>query len=810
MFKSIAQKFHEWRGGSSESKKNSFMMILLIIMTTVGAFFFIPVSGMSVIASKGYFFVLMGLLMLLAYGVSVLKQGEISVSKNWIIRILGLMLTVEFIGALLSPSFSVSILGHGFEASSWIFLLVITTVVMVAYRTVRSYDRVGSIFAGAVIGILATVLFQIARFVFGGSALSLGVLTSTTSSLFGSWIDFAAILAFVVMFCVITLELGGLKKSIRSVVGIMGIIAVIVLAFMNIRTIWIILGFISLVIALYVFTLAFWDSEAKTYRKNRSVPWYSLAIVILSIVCIFFGSTLNSLASKHQSINSNDVRLSLSATARAGVASIIHNSITGYGPNTFSSVWNMAKPPAVSGTDFATTSFAYGSGYIPTQMATNGILGFVGWIALVLMVLWLIITSLAKGFDSSLDRYVMTLLAGSILFLMVLMIFTIVSGYIIILFAVLLGSLIGISSEKNNESEIVRSFMSDPRASFFGILGVTLLIIVIIFTTYLEARKVIGSVYAVKGVNAENAQNVDSALNNFALAAVFAPDDSYSRELSALTISKVSQLTATVTQANRDAVTKQAESILGSALAYAQSAVALNSADYQNWVAQGNVYRTLVTLGVADAAANAKDSYTQAQKKNPHDPGMFLLFAQLDLAQSDTDGALDQIAQSISYYPTSAAYLLRAQIQVSKQNYTDATTSMTEALRLDPYNATTAYQLGLLFYQQADYTHAIAAFKTAIYDNRSFGLAYGYLGVSYEKSGDMTNANAVYDYMHKQSDQADALINQIKNPSSATTPSTGSISSPQASSGQVILPPKISPNTLKSPSKQVAPTTKKK
>ena len=804
MFKSIAKKFHEWRGSSTESHRGSFMMVLLITLVSIGSFFFIPASGMSVTASKEYFFIIIGLVMALGYGISTLKQGEIRISKNPIFKVLGIILVVELIGSIMSPSFGISLIGHGFETSSWLFLFIFTVILLIAYRTIRSYEQVATVFVGALIGITVTVIFQLARFVMGGSHLSLGVLTSGTANLFGSWSDFGAVLGFIVMFCVWTLELGGLRKGIKWIVAILGLVSIAMLAFMDIRVIWIILGFISLASALYVFTFAFWDSESKTYRKNRNIPWYSLMIVIISIACIFFGNVLNSIASHHELISSNDVRLSIATTARVGITSIIHNPATGYGPNTFSSVWNMSKPPIVSGTNFSTTQFAYGSGYITTQMATNGILGLVGWIALIGLIIWFVIKSLAKGFNSSLDRYVVTLLSGSILLLLVMMFFMVVSSYLLILFGVLLGSFMGITSEKNNESEVVTSFMNDPRTSFFGILGITLLIVVIIFALYIETRKMIGGVYAVKGVNAESAQNLEGAVNDFTLATAFAQDDLYDRELSALTVEKVNQLTSTITQANHDVVAKQAESILGTALSYAQSAVAINSADYQNWIAEGNIYRTLVTLGISDAAGNAATAYTQAQKRNPHDPEMFLLFAQLDLAQSDTDGALSKIVQSINYYPTTEAYILRAQIQISKQDYSDAIVSMTEALRLDPYNATTAYQLGLLFYQQNDYAHAISAFKVAIYDNGSFGLAYGYLGVSYEKSGDITDANTIYAYMRTKSDQADTLINQIKNGATTTTSSTSSTNSGQTSTSTLL------PSTSKSTPKQVAPTAKKK
>ncbi|MDB4984310.1 MAG: ral transcriptional co-repressor, acts together with Tup1p, glucose repression mediator protein [Patescibacteria group bacterium] len=796
MFKTITKKFQEWRGATGVTS-DSFMMTVLMIMVTLGPVFFIPVLGMSAIASKGYFFAILGLVLLLGIGVSILRRGEIRITKNWIFRILGILLAIELLGAILSPAFGMSFLGYGFETNSWMFLLIFSVTCLAAYRTIRSYERIGIVYGGIALGTIVLALVHIARFFVGATHLTFGVLGTSTSSLVGSWSDFGIVLGFLVLFSVITLELGGLRKGIKAFLIAILVLACACLAFMNLQVVWIIIGFMSLATALYIFTLAFWDSEAKAYRKHRSVPWYALAVVIVSIVCLFFGSALNTLAGRHQSIVSNDIRLSQSATARAGVQAIAHNPITGYGPNTFGNVWNLAKPPAVSGTAFAGSTFSYGSGFITTQLATNGVLGIIGWIALLVAILFLIVKSLAKGFESSLERYIVTLLSASIIFLLVAGFFLITGSYILILLAVLVGALIGIRSDNDPKAETVRSFMSDPRASFFGILGVTILIIAIIFAGYLELRKVIGAVHAVRGSNYEAAGNLDMSITQFSLAAAYAPHDVYYRELSALTIARVNQLSSSVTQANKEQVTKQAQSVLGTALAQAQAATRVNPADYQNWIAVGNVYRTLVSLGITDAAAQAKTAYGEAQKRDPHDPAIYLALAQLALAQNDTDGANALIAQSIDYYPTTGAYILRAQIQVSKQDYAGAITSMTAALTLDPYNATTAYQLGLLFYHQADYAHAIAAFKQAILSNRSFGLAYGYLGVSYEKSGDQTDADAVYAYMRKQSDQSDALISQIKGTDATPAPT-------------VQEPANLTPTGTKAPAKTVAPAAKKK
>lgn len=798
MFKAISHHAKNLRGRLGMSRE-SFGMILLVLAAFIGPLFFIPVAGMSVVASKGYFFAFIGILFLLMFAITSLKDGSVSLPGHWLFRVLGIAIVVEFVGALLSPAIRMSLVGYGFESSTWLFLVVFCAFCLGAYRLVRSYDRAGAIIGGVMAGGIILMLWQVIRYIAGPTFLGFGVLGTSVSSAIGSWSDLGLMFGAIALVSVVTLELGGLRSGVKWIISAIGGLASLLLLFMNNQTVWIIVGFMALAVSLYVFTLAYWDSETKSYRKSHRAPWFGIALVIVSMLGIFFGSSLNSIASSHQSLVSADVRLSNSATARALVQSIVHNPATGYGPNMFSAAWNMAKPPSVSATQFAGASFGYGSGYLPTMLATHGVLGIAVWIAIIGMILSIVVRAAMSGYDSSIERYLSILLASVALYLAIATWFAIPGSFFIILLAIVLGSLLGLREMRAPAPAGEWSFIKDPRASFFGILVTTAAILAILFVGYVETRNVIGSVYAARGIQAESRGNLGVSIERFGLASAYAGADAYYRELSALVMSQISQV-ASAANSNKEAAAAQANAIFGNALGAASAAVSANRSDYQNWMALGNAYQTMAGYGVADAVSKAKDAYAQAAKRNPHDPVTKLALANLALATKDADGALGLIKDSIDYYPTSSAYILRAQIEASQNKPDDAAASLKAALALDPYNAQLAYQLGLLSYRNGNYGDAVSAFGRTVSVAPSFYPAYAYLGVSYDKAGDSAHANQVYDHLRQIYAKADDLISQVKNgsqvqaqqpvaPASATQPE-GAIVKPAAAQKPVAQPAK--------------------
>jgi tetratricopeptide (TPR) repeat protein len=251
------------------------------------------------------------------------------------------------------------------------------------------------------------------------------------------------------------------------------------------------------------------------------------------------------------------------------------------------------------------------------------------------------------------------------------------------------------------------SFVKDPRASFFGILGVTVVIIATFLGGYSMVRKLASFVHDTRGVVAMARGDLATAAGEINLATMYASHDAYHIQLAQLALGDASKLLTGLTESNKQVVSKQAEQVLGIALGHAKAATTQNPLSYKNWVMLGNVYRSAVTLGVSDAVALAKDAYAEAQKRNPSDAALYLNNANLALANKDTAAAYKSIQDSIDLFPTRDAYLLRAQVQIGQQKWSDVVVSLKQAIAMDQSNAP----------------------------------LYVYLGVAYEKSGDSDNAN---------------------------------------------------------------------
>ncbi len=795
MFKNIKHFVREQIFSRVSISGDSFMYGLLAFLVILEPLFFIPVRAFSVSSSKGFLVFFIGIMGLLSYGVYVLRKGVLIFPRQKIFVTLFLLVLTGVLGSFLSMGFVHAFLGYGFETTSWLFLALFALIIFFSYLVLNSYERMGMLYGGMFLVFIVFAITHVVRYLVGPAFANLGVLGSSTSTLIGSWGDLGIFFGLIALFCGVTLELAGLKKAVKWVVAITGVIAVVLLMAMNISIVWVVLGLVTLILSLYLFSFAYWDTEAHSYKKTERVPWFVLTLFIISVISIFFGGFFNNLASRHQNISWNDVRPSWGMTLKVAEQSFVHNFATGYGPNSFGGVWSLVKPKELSGGDVSRTDFSQGVGFVPTQLATNGILGAIFWILFFVGVLRMLVRKTRAGFTHSLDRYFAIGIGISILYLGILAWVYVPGSYLLILLAILVGAFIALFDNNSEKGDRVFSFIKDPRASFFGILGVTLLIVGTLLLGYIGLRKTISFVHYTKGMVALNQNKLTEANAQITTAAAYANHDIYHHQLASFALSDIGQIVSKGAGANKDTASKKAEQVLGIALAHAQAATQINSLDYKNWILLGDVYRTMVTLGVTDAYDRATSAYQEAIKRNPNDSTMVLYFAQLALAKKDTTGALNFIKDSISKYPTSDAYIVRAQIQLSQQGYDSASESLKAALALDPYNADLAYQYGLLLLSQRHYTDAIPVLQRVVLINRNYAIAYVYLGYAYERAGDMDNANKVYEYVKKQFPGGADAITAVKN---------GQIDQPAPTTTD-----DATKDTSKLPAKKVAPTPKK-
>jgi tetratricopeptide (TPR) repeat protein len=185
------------------------------------------------------------------------------------------------------------------------------------------------------------------------------------------------------------------------------------------------------------------------------------------------------------------------------------------------------------------------------------------------------------------------------------------------------------------------------------------------------------------------------------------------------------------------------EESLRESIEAARSAVSDNPASYQNWVALGIIYSSLVAepLKVEGAYDNARFAYNEAKKRNPTNPELSLLFAQLELSNSNPEAARSFIREAIVLKEDYAdAYLMLAQMEIQAGNTAEAIASAEQLVFLMPNNAGLYFELGLLKYSSGDYTGAAEAFILALGVVPDYANAQYYLGLSFAQLGQLDDA----------------------------------------------------------------------
>lgn len=722
MFKFLTHPFKSL-GSIIAQSSNSIAFIIIGITTILGPILFVPFGSLGIQTGKGFLLGLLAIIGLLVIGITILKQGIFSVPRNPIFLILLGISCAAALGALFSAKFSMAFLGYGFESTTWFFVTAFGLFVFLAYQAVRDYDRIILIYGGLFSAFFVLGIIHTLRFLIGPQFLNLGVLNTSTSTLIGAWSDLGIFAGVILLLSVLTLQLVGLVRFVKWFVAGVGILAGIFLMVFGMKIIWVIIGFVSLLLTLYLFAFAYWDSHSHTYKHDHRVPWYVLLLFIVSLIGIFFGGAFNIFANRHQNIAYNDLRPSVGMTLEVAKKSLSHNFITGYGPNSFSQVWALSKPLSLSGTPFSGTDFSGGSSYVTSQVATNGLLGAILWISFFVLVGYSVLKRLSLGFERGFDRF-MALSLGTIIIFLSIMSFVMIPGnYLLILLAVGIGTFLGTFLPIHVKTI---SFIKDPRASFFGILSITIIILGTLLGGYIVGRKLISFISDTRGLSVIAKGDVQGGLVNINNAAAYASHDVYHAQLAQLALNDATRITSS--QGDKKNLAQQAEQVLGIALGQAKLAVDKNPASYKNWQLLGDIYNTAVLFGVKDAFTPATDAYTNAKQRNPNDATMELNFANLALANNDTVGALKFIQNSLDRYPTRDAYLLRAQIQIGQKKWGDVVASLRQAILLDSSNA----------------------------------RLYVYLGVAYEKSGDMKNAEQVYNLIRNQFMDGADVINQVR------------------------------------------------
>ncbi len=641
-------------------------------------------------------------------------------------------------------------------------------------------ERLWSFYQALFIGATMVAVFQIINIVVSVEHFLPGFLKGISSgNLVGNWNDFALLFGLIILLCIATIELLKTKGLFMAMQYFLLISGVFFLIIVNVPLVWILVGLFSIII--FVYTISIQQArirEDEAAHEKKKFPFVSLVMIFICLIFLIGNNSIGNLISRNLSVYNVDVHPGASTTLQIAYKAIRHNPLFGTGPNTFVMDWALWQPKEVAQSVFWNVDFVNGYSSLMTFVVTTGLLGIFAWLLFLYAVIKKIITSIQKVLHAHVSNY----------FTMSTLIVTIYSWATIIFYTpnftmfacafVSSGMLVALLVM--NQSVHVRefSFLHDPRASFFSILILMILMIVTLSTTYVYAEKFASLIYFSKGqVSTNTIESLAQSERHLSNALLLDQNDVYYRTLSQVYLADIGIIINDKTR-SADSLKPDVERLISLAESSAKSAISQNPKQYLNYMNLGNLYSSLVPLAVRSSYESAVVAYEKARALAPNNPSILLSRASLEVAHKNNDEAKKFIDQALllkSDY-TDALFLL-AQINISEGNMSEAIKQAEKASIVAPNDSTVFFKLGLLKYNNADYQGSINAFQQALKLNSQYLDAAFLLGQSYKKAGRIDEARDMFNALTKRlpnnQDVKDALssLSQTFTAPVPTTPS---------------------------------------
>jgi tetratricopeptide (TPR) repeat protein len=481
-----------------------------------------------------------------------------------------------------------------------------------------------------------------------------------------------------------------------------------VLIVINYQWLWLLLAVVTMFIAAMRF---------RTYEHFH----YAFAIIVLALFFALVSTRLPAFAPGLVETHAG-VRATLTATE-----GVLHGwrSLFGSGPATFSFTASLyPSPPPDQGHDF-----------IMTLLATNGIVGLI-------LFLTLVVSALGPFFElSAFDTDLAASVAGSTFLIVSLFFFQAFFVGLIIVFL-----LLGVEAGEVSRREV--SFSAVPRPwTLVVAIGTMVFAALALVGIYLIGEQYIAEVFYARSNSAVAAGRLDDAFHDVSTAIMLARRDVYMRAASQILIAEARRLAAVGDISNATGL----PSVIASAVQTAQGAVAQNPLDAGNWSNLGSVYETVLPI-VSGADQLAEESYQKASVLDPANPLWDLSAARVYieaadlLSQGDPSSTVMRktawtnaqalLEQSIGiddgYAP---ARVLLAELFLKEGDMGQAIEKVQELRQQNPLDPGIAFELGYLYYQSNQMDQAQEEFQMAVLLDPNYANARYFLGLVYEGRG---------------------------------------------------------------------------
>ena len=701
------------------SDATSGMLLLGMRSVVVGFAFLLPIFFLPGIWSAlGFQKVLLALVAIVIVVIigSLLMLRTREVKTALPISLLGFvaLTAVAYASALWSPDSTLAIRGSVIGVQTVLFLLVMlgVSILPLVLQNAKRFTLLTLTAFGSGLGLL---LAYVVLRLFAGPVLSLGSFPAVTQAPAGNFNDLALLAGLTVIAIVITLLQLPLKIVAKVALSVTAVLALIVLAVVNFFYVWLVVGFFGLLVLLYLlsrdmlFTAA---AETSSIKSSRTVTALAAIICVVSAVFIVAGDYAGQAASSWFEVEYLEVRPSFEATTDIARAVYQDNWLLGTGPNQFADAWRQYKDPSINQTLFWNTNFVAGSGLVPTMFVTLGLLGGLAVVAFHILYVWSGVRSLVRPTLINPFWYFVGVLsfAGS-LFLW-LMSYVYVPGATVLLIAAFLTglSLVAFSGLQPQSQKTIPLVVNHKRG--FVLMAVAILLI----TSSLFAVYIVGEQYVAQA-SFNKAQASATTIDEIDQAAMRSynlyPDDRFLGIRAQVALLELNRLlnVSEPTNTDRDRFLE-----VGSlALQFAQAATQAAPQNPEYRAILAGIYNNFAVAGEPQALALATSSLAEATRLDPLNPTYALIEAQMAASRGDaalTRSALESALSKKRNF-TEALYLL-AQLDIAEGN-TESAIDVTRAIiTLEPRNPTRYYQLGILLTANNQVPEAAQAYQAAL------------------------------------------------------------------------------------------------
>lgn len=690
--------------------------IVLVVFIFLLPLFFLP----GLWATLGFQKVLLALgatcVSTVALSLLMLRQNRLAsvVPFAWL-SFLGFVF-VAGVSALFSNSPGDAFRGSVLEIDTVAFLLVLAGVMTLPLVLQRSKKYTMRALEAFLVSSAVLLFYVVIRF-FLGPVFPLDSFGSVVSSPLGGFNDLAIFAGLSILVSLMTMLLLPLRMVFQGILAVVTVLSLIVLATVNFFFVWLIVGFFGLLMLLYIVSRdrLFVEVE-KTAIDDSSPGWILTALTVL--VCaasawfIIMGDAASTQVSRMFGIEYLEVRPSLSATVDIVRNVYADDLLLGTGPNQFISAWRQFKDPSINNTLFWSVDFGSGSGYLTTIAATTGVLGLIAFLIFQVSYLWYGVRLLFHAKDTDVFWYFVAAVSFVASVFLWLLSYLYVPGHTVLLLAALFTG-ISFAAGATVTPERVKSIpLVTNRQRGFGLMAVAILLI----TGSVGVLLMVGEQYVAHATfNSSQATATDIAVIDQAAAVAYEQyqDDTFLGVRSRIALLEMEQLLQLPEPSEGDQ--RQFLDVSERAIALANLAIENSPENPQHHAVLANVFNNLALAGVDGALARATSSLATAESIDPLNPVYALLEAQMAARRGDAGSARQalQVALSKKRNYTEALYLL-AQIDIAEGDTDAAIQTTLSIISLEPNNPTRYYQLGILLTAANRGEEAVLAYGRAL------------------------------------------------------------------------------------------------